>query len=111
MILGSTFFVRNRATTLAVLLAAGTLALPKAGYGQTTEGERALLNKNDVPFGISDQAASPMFDGERALLGRRAPSVLPVIPSGVDLRPALGSQHRIDGERALLGKSLPPRSR
>ena len=111
MTLEITLSVRHRAMTLVGLLAVASLALPSAGSGQTTEGERALLNKNNAPFVASDRTATPVIDGERALLGRRSPSAPPVAPPREGSRPSLGSAHRIDGERALLGKSFRPRSR
>ena len=49
MTLGIRLSVPHRAKTLVALLAVASLALPRAGYGQTTEGERALLDRTTHP--------------------------------------------------------------
>jgi len=103
-----TLYLPRRAATFAGLLAFGSLVLPNAGYAQTTEGERALLNKTDAPFGVSRQTATPVIDGARALLGRPGVSAPPVFQPAGSSRPAVGGAYRIDGERALLGKSPGP---
>ena len=100
----------HRAATFAGLLALGSLALPNAGYAQTTEAERALLNKTDAPFSVSETKAPPVVDGERALLSQRGVSAPQVFQTAGSSRPTLGDADRIDGARALLGRSFVPKT-
>jgi len=105
-----TLSLTHRAATLAGFLALGSLALPNAGYTQTIEAERALLNRTDAPFGVSERAATPVIDGARALLGRPGLSAPQVFQPAGSSRPTLGGAHRIDGQRALLGRSFGSRT-
>ena len=105
-----TLSLPHRAATFAGFLALGSLALPNAGYAQTIEGERALLNKTDAPFGVSVRAASPVIDGAQALLGRPGVSAPQVYQPAGSSRPTLGGADSIDGERALLGRSFGPKT-
>ena len=100
----------HRAATFAGLLALGSLALPNAGYAQAIEGERALLNKTDAPFSVSETKATPVIDGARALLGRPDVSAPQVFQPAGSSRPTLGGAYRIDGQRALLGRSFGPKA-
>ncbi len=97
-----------RAAAFAGLLALGSLALPHAGYAQTIDGERALLNKTHPPFDVSERRATPVIDGAQALLSQRGVSALH-LPAG-NSRPTLEEADRIDGERALLGRSFGPKA-
>ncbi len=103
-----TLSLPHRAATFAGFLALGSLALPS--YAQTIEGERALLNKTDAPFGVSVRAASPVIDGAQALLGRPGVSAPQVYQPAGSSRPTLGGADSIDGERALLGRSFGPKT-
>lgn len=102
--------VPHRAATFAGLLALGSLTLPNAGYAQAIEAERALLNKTDAPFGVSDTKATPVVDGARALLGQSGVSAPQVFQPVGSSRLTLGGAHRIDGARALLGRSFGPKT-
>lgn len=99
----------HRALTFAGLLAIGSLALPDAGYAQTIDGERALLNKTAAPFGVSERTATPVIDGARALLGQSVSAPHVFQPAGSN-PPSLGGADRIDGARVLLGRSLGPKA-
>ena len=106
-----TLSMPHPAAAFAGLLALASLALPSAGYAETTEAERALLNKTDAPFGVSRLTATPVVDGARALLGRPPSVSAPqVFAPGGSSRWTLGSEYRIDGEHALLGRSFGPKS-
>lgn len=92
------------AVAFAGFLALGSLALPDAGYAQTIEAERALLNKTDAPFSVSETKATPVIDGARALLGQPGGNERsPGLPPAGSSRLTLGGAYRIDGARALLG--------
>jgi hypothetical protein len=99
----------HRAVAFAGFLALGSLALPDAGYAQTIEAERALLNKTDAPFSVSETKATPVIDGARALLGRPGVSAPQVFQPAGSSRPTLGA-YRIDGARALLQRSFGPKA-
>jgi hypothetical protein len=94
--------VTYRRSTLAGLLVAG-LALPSAAHAQTIDGERALLNKNNTPFGLSKAEVTRVMDGERALLNRLVgdPTAFPPAATSVAPRP---EGYRVDGQHALLNR-------
>jgi hypothetical protein len=100
----------HRAVTLAGLLALASLAQLNAAHAQTVDGERALLNKTDTSFGVSETKAAPVIDGARALLGQPGASAPQAFRSAGSGRATLGDAFRFDGERALLGWSSGPRA-
>jgi hypothetical protein len=102
-----TLSLPHRAVTFAGLLALAGLALANAAHAQTVGAERALLNKTDAPFDVSETKAPPVVDGARALLGQPGGSERsPGLPPAGSSRLTLGGAYRIDGARALLGGSF-----
>ncbi len=100
----------HRTVTFAVLVAFASLALPNAAHAQTLGAERALFNKTDAPFGVSEGTAAPVIDGARALLSRPGVSDAQVFQPAATSRATLKGAYRIDGQRALLGQSFGPKT-
>jgi hypothetical protein len=98
------------AMTFAGLLAVASLAPVNPAHAQTVDGERALLNKTDASFTVSDTKTAPVVDGARALLGEAGSSQPQAFPSAGSPRATLEGAYRSDAEKALLGRSFGPRA-